>query len=544
MYSFELSNTPADKHRMAWQAAVRNLPIEPDDRLSVTGLDAVTFGHRNWKGRKYTRIWQTSNLAFIFDGQLHYKKELADKLGLQFEQCSTKELVTAAYNKWENDCPQHLYGQYSLAVINPPAQSAWLATGPLAYSAHPMYWAKTRSGLAVSSILPAIQTHEDVSNSLDFTALSRLALASINPDATAFQAIRLLPPGHTLRYNKSTSISRWWSPSLQTERSRSAKAHTAKLIDLFSNSIKEQLPTSGPVAAQLSGGLDSTLTSSIAAIIVAAHDRKIIAWTQRAHPNMPAPHDPVFDSDEWAIAKLVSAKYRNIDHNAVYAGDPPLTELFDKQHKQFKTPVCNSVNHQWITSIFSQAADLRCRKMLTGYMGNLTISYALGRRSCAWQNLKAGRIVPAAELLYSAGPKEPFRFLKFIVNRTRNPSDPTQIKLKLAKQLGLSLNNTLSDNLIEEHAFQSTSWRLRELSKQHAFAVDTRVLSGVETIDPTADRKVVEALLSLPDEAYFYKKYDRAPARLMGKNIVPNEISWRTRRGSERRRGAPRRPAR
>ena len=98
---------------------------------------------------------------------------------------------------------------------------------------------------------------------------------------------------------------------------------------------------------------------------------------------------------------------------------------------------------------------------------------------------------------------------------------------------GLAFRDDLTTLLLEKiDAFPiGDKLRLYGLCINNAFCSDTYLLSGVEARDPTGDRRVVEALLKLPLAAYFYKNYDRAQARLMGRGRVPEQISWRTQRG-------------
>src|SRR5439155_21965150 len=93
---------------------------------------------------------------------------------------------------------------------------------------------------------------------------------------SAFAAIAKLPPGHLLRYrDASPSVTCYWRPRFRPV-ARSTEEHVDGLRARFLDSVRSRLVADVPVAAFLSGGIDST---SVVAAISCVRERPIHTFT-------------------------------------------------------------------------------------------------------------------------------------------------------------------------------------------------------------------------------------------------------------------------
>lgn len=505
----------------------RQIPLPPPVSASVF----TTPKHSD----QISKIWTSGKTTFIFSGRLTYIKQLRKKLD---KKASTLEvLIEDAYVKWGKECIHHLFGDFSLCIWNNAVQQLWAVTTATYSSAQPLYWTEANGGVVIGSLLAIIKACPGVKQDLDFNSLALLLAAWVPENYTAYREIRKLPPGHALCWSPNTGPATymWWKPEISTASFASAEDHAAEISTLFNAAVLEATPNSGPVGAQISGGLDSTLTASFAAHNLQNEGRSLHAWTQCAAPGLDARLEEHIISDEWQYARLISEKYPNIVHRKVFCGHPCLMDMFEMQHRLFETPVRNSANHQWINDIFLQAHSSGCKAVLTGYAGNFSVSYRTNRLDAIRETLKKMDFNGAKELGLMTNWKDPLRLLKYTVlgGVRQQKSQIKKAFLDLDQVNGLAFRDDLTTLLLEKiDAFPiGDKLRLYGLCINNAFCSDTYLLSGVEARDPTGDRRVVEALLKLPLAAYFYKNYDRAQARLMGRGRVPEQISWRTQRG-------------
>jgi asparagine synthase (glutamine-hydrolysing) len=520
-----------------WQATGNHLRLlVPAHCFQGDSFNGVVFGHKAFPGRTYARAWVDDHLKFIFDGHLTYQNELRGKLALSATEAQTEELLlSAAYRKWGRDCIKHVHGDFSLTVWDSRSLTIWVALPLSASCAKPIYWAQLANGFVLASVMPLVKMLPGIDKSLDFDALTLLVTSGLMASgATSYRSIKKLRPGHELVWSpgKPPQITRWWNLSPSTVEFSSPEEHAEHLALQFEAAVAETLiGGAGPVAAHISGGLDSTLSASFAAKAMQGQGRTLYAWTQCATPGIKSGDERGREGDEWPVARLVSQQYNNIVHEKFCCGSPCLIEQFVEQHSLLETPVRNSVNAQWLIGIAREAQKLGCEAVITGFVGNLSVSYQPDRQASTWAYMKAGKMSRAFKIMRSGGWKEPARLLRYCLKGgglSQESSRSFRIPgLNFSSHTKMLIDDELSSLKREMNGMIIYPF----LTISSGFVADERYLTGVEHRDPTGDRKVLEAVHSLPLDAFFMRHYGRAQARLIGGDIVPDAIRWRTRRG-------------
>jgi asparagine synthase (glutamine-hydrolysing) len=272
--------------------------------------------------------------------------------------------------------------------------------------------------------------------------------------------------------------------------------------------------TEKSIAAHLSGGWDSSAVTATAARLVKQDGRKIIAFTSipRAGVEAPAPNHRF--ADEGPIAAATAAIYPNIKHILMPGCSASPIAKLDFYVEHFDRPLHNLCNHVWLSEIRDAARANGARIMLTGEIGNFTISSAPAnlladflreRRFLAWsREAVAAALSRRARIrgiiASSFGPWIP----NLIWNRVRH--------LSAAPELGLAtaLHPEIRERVAKEQEAQrmGLAWRPKDNFRstlEGIFAMDwgeyrKGILGGwhLDKRDATADTRLIEFCLSLP----------------------------------------------
>jgi len=171
------------------------------------------------------------------------------------------ESILQTYEKWGDDCVQHLLGDFAFAICDDRRKRIFCARDH--FGVKPFFYTHTADSFNFSSTLNELKA----SKTLNEIAIGDYLLFGVNQDqsTTVFKDIQRLPPGHTLTVeNNQIKIQRYWTPSIPTEiRFRDPDSYVERFSELLSQAIKDRLRTDR-VAISMSGGLDSTSLAAIA----------------------------------------------------------------------------------------------------------------------------------------------------------------------------------------------------------------------------------------------------------------------------------------
>jgi len=229
-------------------------------------------------------------LAAVADARLDNRAELADAFGLAgperggVEDC---ELILRAYERWGEDCPQRLLGDYAFAVWDAGQRSLFCARD--AVGARPLYYSPGPGRRFVfASDIDAALAAPGVEDDLDEAFVARY-LSAANPAASAtfFRAVRSLPPGHSIAVNgRAERIRRWWRPEDAPDiRLGSDEAYRRAFLEHYRRAVRDRLDDTGEVGAHLSGGLDSSSIAVLAARELRPSGRRLHALCWHPPPN-------------------------------------------------------------------------------------------------------------------------------------------------------------------------------------------------------------------------------------------------------------------
>ncbi len=201
----------------------------------------------------------------VFNGEIFNYIELREELisrGHVFYTHSDTEVLVHLYEEKGADFLPQLNGQFAIAIWDKRKEALFLARDRLGI--RPLFYTSVSGQFLFASEIKSLFADKRVKRELDSAGLEQLFTfwANIAPK-TVFKEIKELPAAHYLIASRgNVSIKRYWD--LKYERINSDENDCAeKLLYLLKDSIRLRLRADVPVAAYLSGGIDSSLICAL-----------------------------------------------------------------------------------------------------------------------------------------------------------------------------------------------------------------------------------------------------------------------------------------
>jgi asparagine synthase (glutamine-hydrolysing) len=204
----------------------------------------------------------------VFNGEIYNYRELRDKLeklGHSFYTNSDTEAIVHAYDQYGADCPNHLRGMFAFAIWDERTQELFIARDRVGKK--PLLYAQVNGQFIFGSEFSALLQHPDIGKDIDFEALNQyLSFMCVPAPLTAYQAIRKLEPGHSLRCRKGEiRIERYWQPDFSRKLDISEQEAGERTVEILREAVKVRLMSEVPLGAFLSGGIDSSAVVALMA---------------------------------------------------------------------------------------------------------------------------------------------------------------------------------------------------------------------------------------------------------------------------------------
>lgn len=318
-------------------------------RLSIIDLEG---GHQPISN-------ETGQLTIVFNGEIFNYRELRQRLidrGHVFRTNSDTETILHLYEDVGPACVERLRGMFALAIHDARDGSVFLARDR--FGVKPLYVADNGRRMAFASELKALVAAGLVSRALDWEALDQyFELGYIPAPASPFRDARKLEPGHWLLWHpdRGSTIRRYWDlPTHTIATPANVEEHVRQWLD---DSVQAHLVSDVPVAAFLSGGIDSSAVVSSMALLggPAPH-----AFTARYHGS------GALQADESGLARMLANRYGA--RLTVVDVEPNVREIFEPIVRALDEPHADeSAIPTWLVS---QAIAAEYKVALAGTGGD------------------------------------------------------------------------------------------------------------------------------------------------------------------------------
>jgi asparagine synthase (glutamine-hydrolysing) len=295
-------------------------------RLSIIDLSAA--GHQP--------MHDASGRLFItFNGEIYNYLELREelaRLGHPFRTATDTEVILEAYREWGLDSVKKLNGMFAFALHDVDCRRLFLARDRAGEK--PLFYRHARGAFVFGSELKALMQDPEFERTIDPFALNQyLAFGYIPADSCIFKGVRKLPQGCAMTYDLDADALKVWPywtlPPPVNGQAPDEEELVEEMERLLLDSVRMRLIADVPVGIMLSGGVDSSLVTAMAARISAKPVRTF---------NISFPGHS--GADEAPFARMV-AKHFATDHVEL-AAEPATVDLLPALARQYDEPMADS----------------------------------------------------------------------------------------------------------------------------------------------------------------------------------------------------------
>lgn len=257
----------------------------------------------------------------VFNGEIYNYLELAEELhGYPFRSRSDTEVILAAYDRWGEDCVERFVGMFAFALWDGPRNRLFCARDRLGVK--PFFHASHGGQLFMASEIKAllaagVPARPDLVSWAGYLTHGQYETG----EATFFDGIRQLPPGHVMVVEPGGEprIRRYWNLPERVAAAGPLEIGLDEAADrveaLVHASVALRLRSDVPVAVSLSGGLDSSV---VAAAVASLGNSDRFAFTA-CH------NDPRYDEDLHA-REILGSEWRHVVEPMAAADVPALAD--------------------------------------------------------------------------------------------------------------------------------------------------------------------------------------------------------------------------
>lgn len=235
----------------------------------------VLLGHRRLIvvdpiGGKQPMIKKYNNNEYVlvYNGELYNTEDIRKELlfkGFTFDSYSDTEVILTSYIAWGFDCIKKFNGIFAFAIFDKNKNTIFLGRDP--FGVKPLFYYIKDNTFIFASEIKSLLKHPYIEPILDKDSLTKLfALGPAVPLGSGIlKNIQEIPPANCIILTKSSlKLYEYWklTPKEITEDIPTIIEHTRNLLI---DSIKRQLVGDVPLCTFLSGGLDSSAITAIAA---------------------------------------------------------------------------------------------------------------------------------------------------------------------------------------------------------------------------------------------------------------------------------------
>ena len=502
------------------------------DTLSLRGPNSegsyvsnnVMFGHRRLivvdpEGgiQPMKRSIDNREYVLVYNGELYNTEDLRKELlndGFKFEGYSDTEVLLLSYIRWGIGAIKKFNGIFAFAIYDKENNQVVLARD--AMGVKPLFYSIKNNTLIFGSEIKALLKHPLVKSIVDKDGLTELfALGpAITPGKTYFKDIEEVKPGEYLVLNNDGIKKEIYWRLEAKEFNESEEEAVEHVRELLIDAIKRQLVGDVPVCTFLSGGLDSSAISAIAASEFKKKNKQLTTFSIEYEDNEKYFKSSLFQptSDKYyaeVMSKFIGSKHRNVILNhedlvnaldeALIGRDSPGMADVDSSLYLF----CREVKKDFVVSLSGECAD----ELFAGYPW-------FTNDDMIWSNT--------------------FPWSRFIKERKAILSQELK-GLKIEEAADSAYRNTLSEvsHLENESPLE---YRMREL-----FYLNLRwfmlnllnrkdrmsMANSLEVRVPFADYKIVEYAFNIPNNIKLLNGREKGLLRKALEGLLPEEIIYR-----------------
>ena len=243
------------------------------DGEGVWSSGPVGFSHRrlsiiDLQGSPQPMTSADGQLTVCFNGEILNYRELRQASSYPWRTKGDCEVLLAEFAQAGPESVSRLEGQFAYAVHDARRREVWLFRDRMGVL--PLYWWTDGRRLLFASEIKALLAVMPGQPAIDRDSLREyLGRRAVRAPHTLLEGVHKLPPGHRLRIDLlgGTSLERWWDLPHAREVAEDTEPMDAvdRVERVLSDAVQRNLVADVPVGCYLSGGVDSSLVTALAA---------------------------------------------------------------------------------------------------------------------------------------------------------------------------------------------------------------------------------------------------------------------------------------
>jgi asparagine synthase (glutamine-hydrolysing) len=489
------------------------------NRLSI--IDLSDYAHQPM---------QTDDVVLTYNGEIYNFKELRSDLinrGHHFQSTGDTEVIIRAYLEWGENSFEKFNGMFAFGLFDKKQNQFYLVRDTSGIK--PLYYSIKNNSLFFSSEVRAFY-HSDLFTENENWKKLFLAFGHLPAPCTTLQDVETLPKGNFLKWNLNNSRYSIHSFAEYTFSSEISSVNDArKLIrEKLEAAVRRHLISDAPIGVFLSGGIDSSLLT-----LLAAQSQKDNLKTLSVY----------FDEQEYSeyeFQKLISQKIPG-NHVAVKISKKQFTDRFDDIFSAMDQPTTDGINSYFISSVAHEQglkavlSGIGADELFGGYPSFSRMKWVQNSRlipgSILWLAAKSGSDkTKKIDYLKRREALTDYLFLRgfFPVNEIAQLLNVTEREIWSVMDL-YSLNGKLQ-NL---EGGNKATWLESNLYMHNQLLKDTDMMGmwhSLEVRVPFLDKELVETVYSIAPEI----KFNSSPKFLLTetfKDLLPKEVYNRPKKG-------------
>ena len=464
------------------------------------------------------RSFGGGNYVIVYNGELYNTAQIRSELeqqGAVFTTHSDTEAVLLSYLHWGDACLKKLNGIFAFAIWDENNRRLFAARDRIGVK--PFFFAETKGGLLFSSEIKGILAHGAIEPILEQDGVAEILLMGPGrtPGCGVFRDIRELKPGYFLTFGENGLKETQYWKLLDHPFTDSFSQCVEKTRFLVTDAIERQLVSDVPVCTFLSGGLDSSLISSVASRYFAKQGKKLSTFSVGYKDNEKYFKKSKFQPNSDPAYIRIMADYLGSDHHDVILDTPELVRgLYDAVDARDLPGMadvdsslllfCREIKKTGTVALSGECADeifggypwyrdpqIRSRY---GFPWAQTTDYRMGFLRDEWAQKIDGHAYVDA------------RYRATLAQTDRQP--------------GLSE----TENRMKEMMNLNVHWFMQTLlDRKDRMSMAT----GLEVRVPFCDYRIAEYLYTVPWEFKDYNHTEKGLLREAMKDYLPDEVLWR-----------------
>jgi asparagine synthase (glutamine-hydrolysing) len=525
------------------------------DRSDVVASGSIGLAHVLMRMTSEDRFdrqpWRGAGGAFITaDLRLDNRDEILAWIGIARNETTEwpdSRILLTAWEKLGDDIWPILRGPFAAAIWDPRNRVLTLARDHLGLNV--VMWHKNEKFFAFATMPSGLFAFADVPRELSEEKFADfLVLNHADHVTTIYQNVFRVPPAHIAKVMADGSLKqrRYWSTAdVKSVRLPSDAAYADSLRGCLDQAVRRQMRSAHPIGCLLSGGLDSSSVSVLAARALAEKNQRLVAFTGVPRRGFSDPIPSGYYADETPYVEAIQKAVRTIDVTFVRNDESDDFAELERFFIALNGPVRNPTNIGWPLAILRRAGAQGRRVLLGGLNGNYTISWNGWSQSV--DHLLHGRLLLAYrqwQLYYRSTSFSRWVALRKLLvepmipawlanwaDRRRHPSriapwqDYAPIRADFAAAMAVdSRAEKVGHDFLYRMRKDERIRGLAQVDYVGDWHAAEKAITGVEVRDPTADIDVVSYCFGVPPEQYLADGIDRSLIRRAMWGLLPEIV--------------------